>query len=195
MAKKDQLTTAEYLPYEEYERLLNCLHRDEMYIWELYARLSFCTACRASDVRKFKWSQVLNKSNLVICEQKTGKARSITFNQSVQKKIAELYKSLGEPAKSEYIFKSSVTGEPMSIQYINRTLKDFKRKYKIKIGNFSTHTFRKTFGRYVYEINNRSAESLVLLNKILNHSSIEITKTYIGITQDEVNKIFDSIQF
>ena len=66
--------------------------------------------------------------------------------------------------------------------------------YKVKIGNFSTHTFRKTFGRYVYETNNRSAEALVLLNKILNHTSIQITKTYIGITQDEINNIFESIK-
>lgn len=57
----------------------------------------------------------------------------------------------------------------------------------------SPHTFRKTFGRYVYDSNNRSAESLILLNKILNHSSIQITKTYLGITKDEVNGIYASI--
>lgn len=195
MAKKDQLTTADYLPYNEYERFLECLRKDKLYFWELYARLSFCTACRVSDVSRFKWNQVLSKKNCVITEQKTGKTRKITFNLSVQNKIEELYELLGKPALDDYIFKSQVTGGPLTTQYINRTLKDFKFKYKIKIGNFSTHTFRKTFGRYVYEINNRSAESLVLLNKILNHSSIEVTKTYIGITQDEVNRIFDSIQF
>lgn len=195
MAKKNQITTADYLPYEEYERLLSCLNKDKYYIWELYARLSFCTACRASDVRTLRWEQVLNKSFMRITEQKTGKTRNISFNNSVKKKIAELYKELGEPDVDEYIFKSDRTDEPITLQFINKMLKKFKEKYRIKIGNFSTHTFRKTFGRYVYEINGRSAESLVLLNKILNHSKIEVTKAYIGITQDEVNRIFDSIRF
>lgn len=195
MAKKNQITTADYLPYEEYERFLSCLNKDKYYIWELYARLSFCTACRASDVRALKWEQVLNKSFMRITEQKTGKTRNISFNNSVKKKIAELYKELGEPDVEEYIFKSDRTDEPITLQFINKMLKKFKEKYRIKIGNFSTHTFRKTFGRYVYEINGRSAESLVLLNKILNHSKIEVTKAYIGITQDEVNRIFDSIRF
>lgn len=195
MAKKCQLTTAEYLPYNEYERLLNCLHEDKQYFWELYARLSFCTACRASDVRILKWEQVLNKPFLVVTEQKTGKTRSITFNKSVSKKISELYELMGSPDKDAYIFRNEQSNEPITLQYINQKLKEFKRKYNLKIGNFSTHTFRKTFGRYVYEANGRSAESLMLLNKILNHSSISVTKTYIGITQDEVNKIFDSIRF
>lgn len=195
MAKKCQLTAAEYLPYTEYERLLKCLNKDKRYLWELYARLSFCTACRASDVLVLKWEQVLNKTYLTITEQKTGKTRSITFNQSVQKKIAELYDLLGRPNINWYVFRNDSTGEPFTIQRVNQVLKDFKRDYDLKIGNFSTHTFRKTFGRYVYELNGRSAESLVLLNKILNHSSIEITKAYIGITQDEVNRIFDSIRF
>lgn len=195
MAKKNQLTTSDYLEYSEYERLLSCLHKDGKFLWELYARLSFCTACRASDVLSFHWKDILGKQSCVIEEQKTKKARTLYFNKSVQSKIQELYELLGSPDKEEFIFKSNVTGEALTIQCVNKKLKDFKYDYKIKIGNFSTHTFRKTFGRYVYETNNRSAESLVLLNKILNHTSIQITKTYIGITQDEINNIFQSIHF
>lgn len=195
MGKKNQLTTSDYLEYNEYERLLSSLHKDGKFIWELYARLSFCTACRASDVLKFHWQDILGKQSCVIEEQKTKKARTLYFNKSVQNKIQELYVLLGSPNKEDFIFKSNVTGGAITIQCVNKKLKDFKYDYKIKIGNFSTHTFRKTFGRYVYETNNRSAESLVLLNKILNHTSIQITKTYIGITQDEINNIFQSIHF
>lgn len=195
MGKKNQLTTSDYLEYNEYERLLSSLHKDGKFIWELYARLSFCTACRASDVLNFHWKDILGKQSCVIEEQKTKKARTLYFNKSVQNKIQELYVLLGSPNKEDFIFKSNVTGGAITIQCVNKKLKDFKYDYKIKIGNFSTHTFRKTFGRYVYETNNRSAESLVLLNKILNHTSIQITKTYIGITQDEINNIFQSIHF
>ena len=195
MAKKNQLTTSEYLEYSEYERLLERLREDKEYLWELYARLGFCTACRSSDVLNFRWDDILDKNECVVVEQKTKKARRLTFNPSVREKIKELYKLLGKPEISDYIFVSKITQGPITVQYINRKLKEFKAKYKIQIGNFSTHTFRKTFGRYVYEKYDRSAESLILLNKILNHSSIAVTKTYIGITQDEVNSIFNSIEF
>lgn len=193
MAKKNQLTTSDHLPYEEFTRLLDCLHNDGKYRWEMYARLSFCTACRASDTLRFRWKDVLGVSSVTVVEQKTQKARKIPFNPSVQKSFDELWKLLDCPDKKDYIMASPQGDKPLTIQFINMKLKEFKFKYRLKIENFSTHTFRKTFGRYVYDSSNRSAESLILLNKILNHSSIQITKTYLGITQDEVNGIYASI--
>lgn len=193
MAKKNQLTTSDHLPYEEFTRFLDCLHNDGEYRWEMYARLSFCTACRASDTLRFRWKDILGVSSVTIVEQKTGKARKIPFNPSVQKSFDELWKALGCPDKKDYIMPSPKGNKPLTLQYVNMKLKEFKFKYRLKIENFSTHTFRKTFGRYVYDTNNHSAESLILLNKILNHSSIQVTKTYIGITQEEVAGIYASI--
>lgn len=193
MAKKNQLTTSDHLPYEEFTRFLECLHNDGEYRWEMYARLSFCTACRASDTLRLHWKDVLGVSSVTIVEQKTRKTRKIPFNPSVQKSFDELWKLLGCPDKKDYIMPSPQGDKPLTIQLINLKLKEFKFKYRLKIGNFSTHTFRKTFGRYVYDSSNHSAESLILLNKILNHTSIQVTKTYIGITQEEVNGIYASI--
>lgn len=195
MSRKNQLTTADHLDYKEYDKFLTGLRKDKEYIWEMYARLSFCTACRASDVLKFRWIDIVDKAEAVVQEQKTGKTRSIKFNPSVRAKLKELWVLMGCPNRAFYIFQNKQTGEPMSIQYINRKLKHFKYKYQLPISNFSTHTFRKTFGRYVYDKNGHSAESLILLNKIFKHSNIQITKAYIGITQDEINNIFDSIRF
>lgn len=195
MAKKNQLTTSDYLEYPEYEKLLQLLHDDKRYIWELYARLSFCTACRVSDTLNLRWIDVLGKDQVTVVEIKTKKPRNIKFNASVQKKVNELYGLLGSPSQEEHIFQTYRSKGVFTKQYINRKLKEFKSEYRISIGNFSTHTFRKTFGRYVYEANNRSEESLILLCKVLNHSSTAITKTYIGIRQDEIDNIFDSIKF
>lgn len=195
MSRKNQLTTADHLSYSEYEKLLKCLHDDKEYIWEMYARLSFCTACRASDVLKFRWLDVIDKTETTVQERKTGKARIIKFNASVRQKLRSLWELLGCPNRALYIFENKHTGKPMTIQNINQQLKLMKCRYRINVGNFSTHTFRKTFGRYVYDKHGHSAESLILLNKILNHSNIQVTKAYIGITQDEINNIYDSIRF
>ena len=194
MAQKNQLTTADHLDFEEFKRFLNCLHEDKLYLWELYARVSFYTACRAYDVLKLRWIDILDKQEVIVCEKKTHKKRKIWFTARVRDKITSLWKLLGQPNTALHIFLSEKCGEPYSIQFVNRMLKRFKYKYALNIGNFSTHTFRKTFGRYVYDENGHSAESLMLLNKILNHSNLQVTQTYIGITQDEIDNIYKSIK-
>ena len=194
MAKKNQLTKSDYLPMEEYKKLLHLLHKDRQYLWELYARLAFCTALRVSDVLSLTWADILYKGSLTKIEKKTGKVRKIPFNLSIQTRIEELYILLKRPNPNELIFKSKFTGVSVSSQYLNRIMKEWKAKYKLDIENFSTHTSRKTFGRYVYDTSENKSEALLLLNRIFNHSNIEITKIYICIREDEINSIFDSIR-
>lgn len=193
--EKGKLTTADYLPIEEFNRLVDSLHSDRLYMWELYARLSFCTALRASDVLSLTWEDILDKEFLDKQEQKTKKVRRIIFNPSVQHKIKELYTLQGEPDKKGSPFLNPKTKKAYSLEYINRQLKVFKLRYRLPIKAFSTHTFRKTFGRYVYESNGRSAESLILLNSIFRHTNIDVTKVYIGLRQAEIDKVFNSIKF
>lgn len=144
MAKKNLLTTADYLPYSEYERLIKSLHEDNEYVWELYALVSFCTALRSSDVLNLKWADVLHKENMLVKEKKTSKIRSIKINPEIKRRIENLYVSLKEPDLNTYIFYSTPTNSYFTVQYVNKKLKYFKYRYNLKVGNFSTHTFRKT---------------------------------------------------
>lgn len=63
MAKAGVLTTSDYLPIEAFERLLEGLHRDKKYVWELFCSIAFATALRVSDVRSTKWVDVLGKDD------------------------------------------------------------------------------------------------------------------------------------
>lgn len=195
MSLKGQITTADYLPMEEFNRLCESLHNDRLFLWELYCRLQFCTAFRRKDVLELKWKDVLNKDELVKIESKTGKIRLIEFNKSVKNKLNELYNLLGCPEPEQKIIYNKSRNRPYHEDSINRKMKHFQIKYNLSIKRFSTHTFRKTFGRYVYESDNKSAESLILLNEIFRHSSLQITKRYIGLQQDEIKKVFKSIKF
>lgn len=194
MSQKNQLTKSDYLSYEELKKLLNQLHKDRKYIWELYVRVSFCTALRASDILSLTWSDIINRTSLVKREQKTGKTRKISFNMNTQDRFDELYILMKRPNPAELIFYNHRTRKPYTIQYINRIMKEWKEKYDIKVGNFSTHTFRKTFGRYVYDQSQNKPEALVLLNSILRHSTIDVTKVYIGLRDDEIQSVFSSIK-
>lgn len=193
MAKKNQLTKSDYLPMSEFKKLLKELHKDKKYIWELYACLSFCTALRCSDVLSLTWHDIWNRCSLTVTEKKTGKTRKIPFNLQTQERIDEAYLLMKRPNPNELIFYNKKTRKPFTIQYINQMAKRWKEKYDLNIDHFSTHTFRKTFGRYVYDTSKDKSEALILVNSILNHSTIDVTKVYIGLRQDEVNSVFNSI--
>lgn len=193
MSAKGSITTAEFLPFTEYQRLLHCLENDNQYKWSLYCTLSFCFGLRVSDVLRLTWERVLNRTGLIVEEKKTKKVKSIPIAVDAQTKIQDVYQRLGCPKKSDYIF-SNKDGKFISSQYINRLVKTWITKYNLPISNFSTHTFRKTFGRYVYEMKGRSEESLIILMHIFRHSDIRTTKIYIGLTDDEVGDIFSSIK-
>lgn len=192
MSKKGTLTTADYFQYDEFKRLIECLAKDNQHLWAFYCLISFCLGLRASDVRHLKWGDILNKRSVVVTEQKTGKTKGIPIGQNTADRISEMYKKAGNPHLDSYIFATerSKSNAPVSLQYINRLAKQWKRKYKLQIGNFSSHTFRKTFGRYVYEKRNRSTDALIELNRIFRHQSLQTTLIYIGITDDHIYDVF-----
>ena len=51
-----------------------------------------------------------------------------------------------------------------------------------------THTMRKTFGYHHYQ----QFKDVVLLQKIFNHSSPQITLRYIGIEQDQIDYSYNN---
>ena len=195
MSLKGSITKADYLPFEDYKKLVQLLIDKEKYYWACYCILSFCTGLRYSDVSRLKWSDVLNQKHLIISAKKTGKTHLIPIGDNASDHLSTLYKRLGYPKLTSYILATTKNPDkPASIQYINGELKRMAKKYKLSIDNFSTHTFRKTFGRYVYEKSGRSNESLLYLNRIFKHRDINTTMIYLGIRDEEIASIFHSIE-
>lgn len=195
MAQRGQLTTSDYLPMEEFRKLLSGLHRDRLYNWEAYCKISYCTAFRVSDVRTTKWQDILGKDEFIKTEQKTQKTRIVKLNQEIAHNISQMYDLVGTPDPQLSIICNTHTGDPFSREYINRKLKYFRVRYQLQIKRFSTHSFRKTFARTTFEANGSTTEALFLIQKILNHRSPQTTLTYMGYVQDDINKIYDSLHF
>lgn len=194
MSAKGSITTADYLPYNDYKRLLANLEKDKKYRWCVYCTISFCLGLRISDILKLKWEDIINKNFIVITEKKTGKTKRIDISESAANRLKSFYSKLGHSALTGYIMANETGIKPMSSQYVNRILKTWIKKYSLPINNFSSHTFRKTFGRYVYESNGKTEESLILLNRIFRHSSIRNTIIYIGLTDEEICRVFKAIE-
>lgn len=196
MSVPGSVTTADYLPFEDYKRLVQTLIDEKKYWWASYCVLSFCTGLRFSDVSRIRWCDVLGQRKIIIKAQKTNKTHVIPIGKNAGEHLSQLYIKRGKPLKTNYILEGNKfkDNKSISIQYINRTLKQWAKKYELNIENFSTHTFRKTFGRYVYEKDHCSEKSLLYLNQIFKHASIATTKIYLGIREEELSNIFNSIE-
>ena len=195
MSLKYSNTTADYLVWSEAMNLIRKLAKDENYKMSLFIALGCFTGLRISDILALRWNQILGVDEFTIIEKKTGKQRTLRLNPQLQKHIQECYEHI-KPIGVKAPILVSQKGTTFTIQAINRKLKDIKKHYKVKIKNFSCHSLRKTFGRQVYTMSGDSAElTLVKLMELFNHSSIAITKRYLGLRQEEILETYDVLSF
>ena len=195
MSLKYSNTTADYLQWDEAMNLIRKLAKDKNYKMLLLVALSCFTGLRISDILALRFSQILGVSEFTIIEKKTGKKRTIRLNPQLQEHIQECYEHI-QPIGVKAPILVSQKGTIFTIQAINRIFKDIKKKYKVKIKNFSCHSLRKTFGRQVYNMNSENSElALVKPMELFNRSSVSITKRYLGLRQEEILETYDCLSF
>jgi len=146
------------------------------------------TALRISDLLQLQWEDVYDfeakhfRTHFTISEQKTGKQKTIALN----KQVIEALKLCFRERKSSYIFAGSRdTSRPISRVQAWRIIKTATESAKIS-GCIACHSLRKTFGYFAW----KSGVTPVILMDIYNHSSFEITRRYLGITQDDRDKVY-----
>ena len=195
MSLKYSNTTADFLQWDEAMNLIRKLAKDGNYKMSLLIALGCFTGLRISDILSLRWNQILDTDEFTIIEHKTKKKRTIRVNLQLKKHIRDCYEHI-QPVGINAPILISQKGTVFSIQRINEVLKEIKRKYRLQIGNFSCHSLRKTFGRQVYNMNSDSSElALVKLMELFNHSSVSITKRYLGLRQEELLNTYDCLSF
>ena len=85
MALKGQITTADALQWEEMISLVHRLYRDGDYRMSLLVSTQCMWGLRIGDELRLKWEDVLDKDDIIIAEQKTGKRRIIRLNVQLKK--------------------------------------------------------------------------------------------------------------
>ncbi len=197
MSLKYSTTTADYLVWSDAMNLIRKLAKDENYKMSLLIALGCFTGLRISDILALRWEQILSTEEFTIIEKKTGKKRVLRLNSQLQQHIQECYEHI-QPIglKAPILVSQKGTVTVFTIQRINVILKEIKRKYRLKVKNFSCHSLRKTFGRQVYNMNSENSElALVKLMELFNHSSLAITKRYLGLRQEEILETYDCLTF
>ena len=195
MSLKYSSTTADYLEWSEAMNLIRKLARNRNYKMSLLVAIGCFTGFRISDILALRWKQILDVSEFTITERKTGKRRTVRINHELQLHIRDCYEHI-KPVSMENHILISQKGTVYTVQRINIILKEIKAKYRLHIRHFSCHSLRKTFGRQVYNMNSDNAElALVKLMELFNHSSVAITKRYLGLRQEEILETYDCLTF
>lgn len=196
MSRLGQNTTTTYIEWNDFISLITRLEKDENYKFCLLVSIGVFTGLRISDLLTLTYSDLLSNETFTLKEMKTKKQRSIKVNKDLKEIISRIVSKSKITDLNQLIFINKYGTKSIDKSYVNVKLKELVRKYRLKIdGNVSTHTFRKTLGRRVMEVNNYSNESLVLLMELFGHSSMSITKRYLGIREQEIHNVYDSLSF
>ena len=155
--------------------------------------LGFYTALRIGDLLRLRWADVYDfdtgafRTHIAITEKKTGKQRMIVLHD---KAAHALRLWLETPSRrGDYIFsnnrkKAAAISRIQAWRVITEAAKAIKA-----VGRIACHSLRKSFGYIAY----KSGVSSVMLMFIFKHSCFEITKVYLGITQEEQDQVFLSM--
>lgn len=160
---------------------------------------------RVSDLRMLRFSNLINdnltfKDSFPVFEKKTRntrkrkKNRYITINTAVVEAITLYLENTPNVHLSDYLFRSLSnrgcnSNEPLSVKSIDRILKSIANELDINV-KMSTHTLRKTFCYHQMLMSNNDGRKLMLLQKMMNHSSPAQTLDYIGITSEEIQDAY-----
>ncbi|MDE6148662.1 MAG: tyrosine-type recombinase/integrase [Ruminococcus sp.] len=163
---------------------------------------------RVSDLRMLRFSNLINdnltfKDSFAVFEKKTRntrkrkKNRYITINHAVVEAVTLYLEHTDGVCLSDYMFKSESNrgrnkNEPLSVMSIDRILKGAAADLDLNV-KMSTHTLRKTFCYHQMVMSHNDSRKLLLLQKMLNHSSPAQTLDYIGITTEEIDEAYKKL--
>lgn len=151
--------------------------------------LGINSGLRISDLLTLKLSDIIDSKGeilprVTVREQKTNKTKDFPLGEATRKALKE-YLNYVSLIYDGPLFPSRKGRGPITRQQAYRILNAAARSVGIseKIG---THSLRKTFGYHAFQ----AGVDITRIQKLLNHSSPGITLAYIGITQDELDDVY-----
>lgn len=169
-----------YMVAIEHDRrnVLNTKHNH--FQWYLLLLIGFNTALRVSDLLQLK-AQDIRGEAVNVKARKTHKATRIVMNENAR---MEAIKALKDYSDDEYIFHGQYSENPVNRITAYRIIKSIADSAGVKC-SVGCHSLRKTYAYWYY----KESGDLATLQKILGHESRRDTLTYIGIADDEQDRM------
>ena len=159
----------------------------------LMAVLCLYTALRIGDILQLTWDHVYDakqrrmRSQITITEKKTGKGNIIALNHRV---IEALYLYFAAQAPGAALIINERTQKAVNRVHAHRIFRAAAEALGFSFP-VSRHSLRKTFGYHTW----KSGISPAVIMDIYNHSSLAVTRRYLGVTQDDKNAAYLNLAF
>jgi len=159
--------------------------------------LGLHTALRINDILHLTVDMVYQgdkvREHIVVRERKTGKENRILLNSEMRSVLKHYYKKLKNNkmhrAGNPYLFPSACRVDaPLSRSQAYRMIRAVAEALDIG-DHISCHSLRKTFGYHAW----RQGKDPIVIMVIFNHSSLNITKRYLCLEQDDKDDVYQSL--
>jgi integrase len=159
--------------------------------------LGLNTALRISDLLALRWGDVYDverkrfRKHLTLTEGKTKKTKTVALNKAAITALQLFFPHRRAFAGSDggFIFANNrANAAPIGRTQAHRIIKKAAQSIRV-VNRISCHSLRKTFGYHAW----KSGAAVSVIMDIFNHSSYEITRRYLGIAQDDRDKVYMGI--
>src|SRR5688572_11803456 len=148
--------------------------------------LGINTAFRANELLSIKVGQVRYLGvgdTLTIKQRKTGKYRSVVFNENVVGAIATYLRHT--PLSDADDLFTGLRGR-LTVPTVNRLVKTWCADVGLK-GNYGSHTMRKTWGYW----QRQNGADILNLVEAFGHATQRQTMAYLGLQPEDVMKLYE----
>ena len=199
---KEGLTNINFKAYKGGNSVVDTYSKKELELLLVKPKMKTCTfseyrnwviinlllnsGCRASTLRNIQIRDV-DLNNKVIYARHT-KNKSVLAMPMCEEmsRILHEYLNVRRGKESDYLFCNAV-GEQLSESCLRQTISKYNKKRGVE--KTSIHMFRHTFAKiYLLECGGNA----FTLQKLLGHSSLDVTKKYCSIFDSEISKGFDA---
>ena len=158
----------------------------------LLFKIGLNAGLRVNDLLSIEWKDIFKpgtkqfKEYFVPKEQKTQKVRQIFINKSFRAAVKEYLKYVPDVKLEGYVF-TNRQGNRLSDASVDKLMKLLEKNLGLE--NLSTHSLRKTFAYHMY----MQTQDLSLVQEILQHSSVAVTRRYLGISQEVKKNAYNEL--
>ena len=151
--------------------------------------LSLHTALRVSDILRLRWDDVYDfqrkcvRKTITVTEGKTGKTKIIALHKNAIRALGVYAVQAAEIGK--FVIENKHTKLAISRVQAYRIIRAAGEALVLAF-RVSSHALRKTFGYHAW----KGGTPVVVIMEIYNHSSLSVTRRYLGVAQDDKNAVY-----